>query len=80
MLYEVITRYDPTRPESRLARERVDRALQHAAGRTDPLGVSDNLVTEPGARYIDFLIPGLLGMNLMGGGLWGIGWVSYNFV
>jgi ABC-2 type transport system permease protein len=71
----VVFRYDPTRPESRLARERVDRALQHAAGRTDPLGVSDNLVAEPGARYIDFLIPGLLGMNLMGGGLWGIGWV-----
>jgi ABC-type polysaccharide/polyol phosphate export permease len=71
----VVFRYDPTRPESRLARERVDRALQHAAGRTDPLGVSDKLVVEPGARYIDFLIPGLLGMNLMGGGLWGIGWV-----
>ena len=71
----VVFRYDPTRPESRLARERVDRILQHAAGRTDPLGVSDNLVTEPGARYIDFLVPGLLGMNLMGGGLWGIGWV-----
>ena len=71
----VVFRYDPTRPDSRLARERVDRALQHAAGRTDPLGVSDNLVAEPGARYIDFLIPGLLGMNLMGGGLWGIGWV-----
>jgi ABC-2 type transport system permease protein len=71
----LLYRYDPTRPESRLAREKVDRALQHAAGRTDPLGVSDSLVAEPGARYIDFLIPGLLGMNLMGGGLWGIGWV-----
>jgi len=23
---------------------------------------------EPGSRYIDFLIPGLLGMNLMGSG------------
>ena len=71
----VVFRYDPTRSESRLARERVDRALQHAAGQTDPLGVSDSLVAEPGARYIDFLVPGLLGMNLMGGGLWGIGWV-----
>ena len=30
-------------------------------------------VTEPGARYVDFLVPGLLGMNLMGTGMWGIG-------
>ncbi|HBX43335.1 MAG TPA: ABC transporter permease [Deltaproteobacteria bacterium] len=71
----LLYRYDPTRPDSRLARERVDRALQAGAGRTDPLRASDSLVTEPGARYIDFLVPGLLGMNLMGGGLWGIGWV-----
>src|SRR5262249_10216772 len=33
------------------------------------------LVTQPGSRYIDFLIPGLMGMNLMGGGLWGVGFV-----
>ncbi len=71
----LLYRYDPTRPESRLARERVNRVLQHASGQTEPLGVSDDLVEEPGARYIDFLVPGLLGMNLMGGGLWGIGWV-----
>jgi ABC-2 type transport system permease protein len=30
---------------------------------------------EPGNRYIDFLLPGLMGMNLMGGGLWGVGFV-----
>jgi ABC-type multidrug transport system permease subunit len=29
-------------------------------------------IREPGARYIDFLVPGLLGMNLMGTGMWGI--------
>jgi ABC-type multidrug transport system permease subunit len=28
---------------------------------------------EPGSRYIDFLIPGLLGMNLMGSAIWGMG-------
>jgi ABC-type multidrug transport system permease subunit len=70
----VTYRYDPTRAESRLARARVDSALQRAAGRTDPLPVREEPVTEPGSRYIDFLVPGLLGMNLMGGGLWGIGW------
>ncbi len=65
--------YDPTRPESRLARVTLDDALQRAMGRADVAETSDTEVTEPGARYIDFLIPGLLGMNLMGGGLWGVG-------
>ena len=35
----------------------------------------DDFTSEPGNRYIDFLIPGIMGMNLMGGGLWGIGFV-----
>ena len=67
--------FDPTRPESVLARMRVDDALQRAAGRTDPIPTEDRLVTEPGNRYIDFLIPGLLGMNLLAGSLWGVGYV-----
>jgi len=66
-------RYDSTRTESRLARLEVDAAVQRARGRADPVVVRDERVTEPGARYIDFLIPGLLGMNLMGSGLWGVG-------
>jgi ABC-2 type transport system permease protein len=71
-----VYRYDPTRPESLLARARVDDALQRAEGRADIVPTADRLVTQPGSRYIDFLIPGLLGMNLMGGGLWGIGFVT----
>ena len=67
--------FDPTRPESELAHQRVNDVLQRAAGRQDPLKSQEKLVTEPGARYIDFLVPGLLGMNLMGGGLWGVGFV-----
>lgn len=66
-------RYDPTRPDGLAARARVDDALQRAAGRTDPLPARDQLVTAPGSRYIDFLIPGLLGMNIMSGGMWGVG-------
>lgn len=66
-------RYDPTRPESRMARFLVDDALQRALGRTDTARTRDEQVTEPGARYIDFLIPGLVGLNLMGSGMWGIG-------
>lgn len=72
---EVRYRFDPTRPESVLARRTVDDALQIANGREDPVATVDDHVSEPGARYIDFLIPGIIGMNLMGGGLWGVGFV-----
>jgi ABC-type multidrug transport system permease subunit len=70
-----IYQFDPTRPESRMARAIVDEALQRVEGRADPTPVQDQLVTEPGSRYIDFLIPGLLGFNLMSSGLWGVGFV-----
>jgi ABC-type multidrug transport system permease subunit len=65
--------YDPTQPESLAARLAVDKALQRAAGRSDAFAAGAVLVTEPGARYVDFLVPGLLGMNLMGTGMWGVG-------
>jgi ABC-2 type transport system permease protein len=66
----------PGRPESRLARDEVDRLLQRQAGRKDAAEVKDVEEDEPGGRYIDFLVPGLLGMGLMGGGLWGVGFVT----
>src|SRR6202142_2768257 len=69
----VVFHYDPSRPETVLARARVDEALQTAAGRKDPVPTSAVTSSEPGSRYIDFLIPGLLGMNLMNSGMWGIG-------
>lgn len=65
--------YDRDRSEAVNARVLVDRAVQVSAGRIDPVRVSDTYVTEAGSRYIDFLIPGLLGMNLMGSSVWGIG-------
>ena len=65
--------YDPARPESVLAREEVDDALQSAAGRKNVIATSVVTSSDPGSRYIDFLIPGLLGMNLMNSGMWGIG-------
>jgi ABC-type multidrug transport system permease subunit len=72
-------RYDPTRPEASAARQVIDDVLQQAAGRTNPRQTTDVLVNEPGSRYIDFLIPGLIGLNAMGGGLWGIGFLLVNF-
>jgi ABC-2 type transport system permease protein len=67
--------FDPTRPESVLARQQVDDALQRAAGRRDLVATADRHITEPGTRYIDFLIPGLIGMNLLAGSMWGVGYV-----
>ncbi len=66
-------RYDVARSEARTARAQVDNVLQRAAGRTDPVGVSESIISERGSRYIDFVVPGLLGMNFMGNGIWGIG-------
>ena len=65
--------YDPARPESVLSRAEIDAQLQSAAGRKDALATSSQSSSEPGSRYIDFLIPGLLGMNLMNSGMWGVG-------
>jgi ABC-2 type transport system permease protein len=68
-----VYRYDPARPESVLARALVDDKLQSAAGRHDVVTTAAVVSSEPGSRYIDFLIPGLLGMNLMNAAMWGIG-------
>ena len=65
--------YDPARPESVLSRAEVDDALQVSAGRKNPLPTSAVISNEPGSRYIDFLIPGLIGMNLMNSGMWSVG-------
>jgi ABC-type multidrug transport system permease subunit len=70
---EVDYRFDDTRPDARTARLLADDAIQRGAGRTDPTAASDSLVREAGSRYIDFVIPGLLGMNIMGGSVWGVG-------
>ena len=69
----VAFRYDDTNPEGRSARNLADRALQRAAGRVDPVSTSDAVTREPGARYIDFLIPGLVGIGIMSNAVWGLG-------
>lgn len=66
-------RFDPARAESQVARLAVDAALQRAAGRTDAFQPVEQQMQTVGSRYIDWLVPGLLGMNIMGTGLWGVG-------
>jgi len=65
--------YDPERPGARPAALAVDDTLQRALGRRDVLKVERQEVSERGSRYIDFLLPGLIGLNLMGSSMWGVG-------
>jgi ABC-2 type transport system permease protein len=69
----VTYKYDETNPDARTARMVADRAIQTAAGRREAVHVDNQLVHETGSRYIDFVVPGLLGMNLMGSAIWGMG-------
>ena len=68
----VIT-YDPSRPETRLAFLVTQEALERGAGRQDIVRARTDTQARPGSRYIDFLIPGLIGLNLLGTGMWGVG-------
>jgi len=68
----VIT-YDPSRPETRLAFLVTQEALERGAGRKDVVHAAADTQVRPGSRYIDFLIPGLIGLNLLGTGMWGVG-------
>jgi ABC-2 type transport system permease protein len=65
-------KYDETNPDARTARLVADRAIQTAAGRHEAIHAQNQLVHETGSRYIDFVVPGLLGMNLMGSAIWGL--------
>lgn len=66
-------RYDPSREGSQTARLVVDDALKRAAGRVDPWAAHDEPIVIAGSRYVDWLIPGIVGMNIMGNSLWGLG-------
>ncbi len=70
--------YDPQRPETRLAHLAALDALERAAGRADRLQAREDIRPRPGGRYIDFLIPGLIGLNLLGTGMWGVGFAIAN--
>jgi hypothetical protein len=73
---EVVFRYDPERAESVLARERAERVLRAAAATDGSTALRAEEVVAPGSRYVDWLLPGLIGLNIMGGGLYGVGFVA----
>ena len=70
---KIVLHFDPKADRSALARAVVDDVLQRGAGRRDLVSVRDQTALKQGERYIDFLLPGLIGMNLMGSSMWGIG-------
>jgi ABC-type multidrug transport system permease subunit len=69
----IIYQYDDTNPDGRAARLLTDHAVQQAAGRIDPTPARDQFVREPGSRYVDFVVPGLVGLGIMSNALWGLG-------
>ena len=70
----VTYRFDPSRPEALGARREVDDRLQRAAGRADVVPTADATAIARGGRYVDWMVPGLLGMQLLSGALWGNAW------
>ncbi len=71
----LLFRFDPSRAEARLARLSVEAALRRARGLDEGAVARVEEVSAPGSRYIDFLIPGLVGLNLMGSGMYGVGFI-----
>lgn len=69
-------RFDPARPESRMARLMVDDVLKRAAGRPDTWNAHEDRIAVPGSRYVDWLIPGIVGLGIMNNGLWSIGFMT----
>jgi ABC-type multidrug transport system permease subunit len=75
--------FDEARPESLAARSAADLAIVRWKAEVSPGGhdlpgggyLMDAAVSEPGNRYIDWFMPGLMGMNIMGGGLFGVGFL-----
>jgi ABC-type multidrug transport system permease subunit len=67
--------FDPERPDSRAIRYRADAVIQRWHAGSSAWPTTDHPIVKPGDRYIDFLIPGLMGFNILTGGLWGVGYV-----
>jgi ABC-2 type transport system permease protein len=69
----LVYRFDPAREEGRSAHLAADRVIQRAAGALPAVPVIEDRRRLPGGRYIDWVIPGLIGLNLMSTGMWGMG-------
>lgn len=61
---------DPSRPESALVIAAARDALHDGPAPNHEI----ERVTVRGERYVDFLVPGMIGMTLLNGGAWGVGY------
>ncbi len=71
---QVVYRFDDTNPDGHAARALTDDSVQRAP-LTAAIQFRRRIRLETEAftsRYIDFLLPGLLAMNIMGNGIWGV--------
>lgn len=73
----LVFKYDPSRPEAQAARRQIDDLLQIHAGRRDTVPTRDETAVAQGGRYVDWLVPGLLGLQLLNGAMWG---AAFNIV
>jgi ABC-2 type transport system permease protein len=71
--YRVVT--DDNQPGSVLAKAAVDTLILREANPAAAVPEAAQMADASGGRYIDFLFPGLIGTNLMGGGLFGVGFL-----
>jgi ABC-2 type transport system permease protein len=74
----IVYRFDPSRPDATAARRAVDDCLQRHAGRKPVWPTRDETAVARGGRYVDWMVPGLLGMQLLSGALWGTAWTIVN--
>jgi ABC-type multidrug transport system permease subunit len=74
----LVYRFDPARPDALAIRRQVDDLIQRAAGRSNLVTTRDETAMARGSRYIDWLVPGLLGMQLLSGALWGTAYTIVN--
>ncbi len=73
----LVFRFDPSRPEAHAVRRLADDLLQAHAGRRDVVATRDETSVARGGRYVDWLVPGLLGLQLLNGAMWG---AAFNIV
>jgi len=74
----IVYRFDPSRPDALSARRAVDDCLQRHAGQKPVWPTRDETAVARGGRYVDWMVPGLLGMQLLSGALWGTAWTIVN--
>ena len=65
--------FDKTNPTAQRAQLFVNDLIERSLGRKDIIQTENSYIKAHGLRYVDFLIPGLLGLSIMTSSLFGVG-------